>query len=419
MGNGPINTDGTVGNALAGVPMAQPNPGVIQRAASMTGPAAMNPDFPGASDAGVASADPNNATSYMTPIADKLAGGAGSVANAVFRHDGSSTPAQTPPLNVTTDTPRGNPSYVQPNRDSDTSGDASVLPGAGQYTQGRAQPGIASGNMDATAMVGKAQTNTDGMTDDQRNNAPFLEQQRQMADNNRVQNAADAMNASDFSRTQNAEYNRQRAGILAGQMDTQIMSASGRERRMLMEQKAGLIQQSMATPGEGPNLIARAQEVNAGGNSAAAGRQNIVSNAIKQQQERQGVQKGAFDLMSSASKQQAIDSLHNAKTPQEVAAAQKNLLIMNGHDVGSKAVSYGARQQGVDSNGQPIYTGGGVFMYDPMDPTSGHMVTAPPESGAPGSASATGGYGGHPEGSEVVDGSGKHWVIKNGQPVAK
>jgi hypothetical protein len=340
MGNGPIiGTDGTVSNALAGVPMATHN-----------ADPAPDPNIRPVGDSGAYQygADPTIVDPSSSPFASitKPLGNAARWVTSADRNPMGAAQAQTPPLNVTTDAPRGNPSYVQPNRDSDTSGDASVLPGAGQYTQGRAQPGIASGNMDATAMVGKAQTNADGMTDDQRNNAPFLEQQRQMADNSRVQNAADAMGANDFKRTQGAEYARQNAGILAGQMDSKIAAASGRERRMLMEQKQGLIQQSMATPGEGPNLIARAQEVNAGGNSAAAGRQNIVSNAIKQQSEKQGVQKGAYDLQGQARMQTALDAMHNAKTPQEAEQARQNVLIMGGHNpdewdmktIGGKAI---------------------------------------------------------------------------------
>jgi hypothetical protein len=163
------------------------------------------------------------------------------------------------------------------------------------------------------------------------------------------------------------------------------------------------VQNALAAQSAGQQSLASQLLAKKGDLEQRAGEQGLVAGA-------QNIKKGGIEIEHLQRQQSAIDSLHAAKTPDEINIASQKLLAMQGKNPNEYEVKPVGGRIVQNPDGTTSTVGGYVVIVNKANGTS-QLV------GQPADQTAEKGYGQHAEGSEVQDKSGKRYVIRNGQPV--
>lgn len=125
----------------------------------------------------------------------------------------------------------------------------------------------------------------------------------------------------------------------------------------------------LATAVGGRNYIQEAQARQTMTQGAQGGQQELAKGA-------QALQAGQYNLQQQQRQQQAVDALHNAKTPEEQKSATSNLLVMQGKNPGEWDVKTIGGRVVVGPDGSSTVVGGYGVMVNKL--TGEHQLVGPP-----------------------------------------
>jgi hypothetical protein len=184
---------------------------------------------------------------------------------------------------------------------------------------------------------------------------------------NRVANFLAKNGADMVLAPRNSQYAAQRQAVLAGQQHANTALDAAQTRSTVANAAAVPSQRNYVQEALAQNEAG--QKAQAGNLAQQEGQQKLAAGA-------QGLQVGQYTLQQHERMQQAVDSLHNAKTPEQQKAATANLLVMQGKNPAEwDAKTIGGRVV-VGPDGSSTVVGGYGVLVNKL--TGEHQLVGPP-----------------------------------------